>query len=63
MGPRQRSVCSLGDLSPPREEWLRLMRKVEMLCSVRPTPKLLPSFVRYESAARTPRYGPLIARS
>jgi transposase len=29
-GPRQKAVCSLGDLSPrPREEWLRLTRKVE----------------------------------
>ena len=29
-GPRQKSVCSLGDLSPrPREEWLSLARKIE----------------------------------
>src|SRR6202008_1933954 len=29
-GPRQNSICSLGDLSPrPREEWLRLTRKIE----------------------------------
>jgi transposase len=29
-GPRQKVVCSLGDLSPrPAEEWLRLARKVE----------------------------------
>jgi transposase len=29
-GPRQKAVCSLGDLSPrPREEWLRLTRKIE----------------------------------
>src|SRR5208283_3336829 len=29
-GPRQRTVCSLGDLSPrPREEWLKLARKIE----------------------------------
>lgn len=29
-GPRQKSVCSLGDLSPrPREEWLKLTRKIE----------------------------------
>ena len=29
-GPRQKTVCSLGDLSPrPREEWLRLTRKIE----------------------------------
>jgi transposase len=29
-GPRQKTVCSLGDLSPrPREEWLRLARKIE----------------------------------
>jgi len=29
-GPRQRSVCSLGDLGPrPREEWLKLARKIE----------------------------------
>jgi len=29
-GPRQRVICSLGDLSPrPAQEWLRLARKVE----------------------------------
>ena len=29
-GPRQRTVCSLGDLSPRRrEEWLKLARKIE----------------------------------
>ena len=29
-GPRQRTVCSLGDLSPrPRAEWLKLARKIE----------------------------------
>ena len=29
-GPRQRTVCSLGDLSPrPREEWLKLARTIE----------------------------------
>lgn len=29
-GPRQKTVCSLGDLSPrPREEWLKLARKLE----------------------------------
>ncbi|MEA3365911.1 MAG: hypothetical protein U9Q79_09765 [Candidatus Hydrogenedentes bacterium] len=29
-GPRQRSVCSLGDLKPrPRAEWPKLARKVE----------------------------------
>ena len=29
-GPRQRTVCSLGDLSPrPRSEWLRLAQKIE----------------------------------
>jgi transposase len=29
-GPRQKAVCSLGDLSPrPREEWLKLTRKIE----------------------------------
>jgi len=29
-GPRQKVVCSLGDLSPrPREQWLELVRKVE----------------------------------
>jgi transposase len=29
-GPRQKSICSLGDLGPrPREEWLRLTRKIE----------------------------------
>ena len=29
-GPRQKTICSLGDLSPrPREEWLKLARKLE----------------------------------
>lgn len=29
-GPRQKVICSLGDLSPrPREEWLELARKLE----------------------------------
>jgi transposase len=29
-GPRQKSICSLGDLGPrPREHWLKLTRKIE----------------------------------
>jgi hypothetical protein len=29
-GPRQKTICSLGDLSPrPREGWLALARKIE----------------------------------
>ena len=29
-GPRQTTICSLGDLSPrPRDEWLKLTRKIE----------------------------------
>src|ERR1700738_3612171 len=29
-GPRQKTVCSLGDLTPrPRDEWLKLARKIE----------------------------------
>ena len=29
-GPRQNTICSLGDLSPrPRKEWLSLARKIE----------------------------------
>jgi len=29
-GPRQKTICSLGDLGPrPREEWLKLARKIE----------------------------------
>jgi transposase len=29
-GPRQKTICALGDLSPrPREEWLELARKIE----------------------------------
>jgi transposase len=29
-GPRQKTICSLGDLSPrPRQEWLELARKIE----------------------------------
>jgi len=33
-GPRQRTVCSLGNLKPrPREEWLALVRRVERVLS------------------------------
>jgi len=33
-GPRQKVICSLGDLSPrPREQWLELARKVEAALS------------------------------
>lgn len=29
-GPRQKAICSLGDLSPrPRQQWLELARKLE----------------------------------
>src|SRR5215204_4462016 len=29
-GPRQKTICSLGDLSPRRrQEWLKLARKIE----------------------------------
>src|ERR1035438_9244965 len=29
-GPRQKVICSLGDLSPrPKEQWLELARKLE----------------------------------
>jgi hypothetical protein len=29
-GPRQRALCSLGDLGPrPREEWIALARKIQ----------------------------------
>ena len=29
-GPRRKTICSLGDLSPrPREEWLKLAHKLE----------------------------------
>ena len=29
-GPRQKTICSLGDLGPrPREDWLKLARKIE----------------------------------
>ena len=29
-GPRQKTVCSLGDLSPrPAEQWLKLAHKIE----------------------------------
>jgi hypothetical protein len=29
-GPRQKTVCWLGDLGPrPREEWLKVARKIE----------------------------------
>ena len=31
-GPRQKIICSLGDLSPrPKQEWLALARKLEAL--------------------------------
>ena len=29
-GPRQKTICSLGDLSPrPRQAWIELVRKIE----------------------------------
>jgi hypothetical protein len=28
-GPRQRSICSLGDLGPRAADWLKLARKIE----------------------------------
>ena len=33
-GPRQRTICTLGDLAPrPRHEWLKLAHKIEQaLC-------------------------------
>src|SRR2546422_295521 len=35
-GPRQKTICSLGDLSPRRrEEWLKLARKIEDALVVR----------------------------
>jgi hypothetical protein len=42
-GPRQKTICSLGDLGPrPREDWLKLARKMEdalslvsVICSMR----------------------------
>jgi hypothetical protein len=38
-GPRQKTICSLGDLSPrPREEWLKFAHKLEQaLAAVRRT--------------------------
>ena len=71
-GPRQKSVCSLGDLSPrPREEWLSLTRKIEdallgqeRAWLIKAMPKSLPSLIKYESAVRTPCHpGRLPARS
>lgn len=62
-GPRQKSVCSLGDLSPrPREEWLSLTRKIEdaLLGQERLVDQgdadSPPSFIKYESAVRTRRH-------
>lgn len=41
-GPRQKVICSLGDLSPrPREEWLQLAHKLES--ALRGQPELLPA--------------------
>jgi hypothetical protein len=48
-GPRQRAICSLGDLSPrPKQEWLRIARKLQaaltgqpsLLADEPPTPEL-----------------------
>ncbi len=36
-GPRQKTVCSLGDLAPrPREAWLKLAQKIEQALSDQP---------------------------
>lgn len=36
-GPRQKIICSLGDLSPrPKEEWLKLARKLESALAGQP---------------------------
>jgi hypothetical protein len=33
-GPRQKTVCSLGNLDPrPRKEWIKLARRVEEVLS------------------------------
>ena len=46
-GPRQKVVCSLGDLSPrPAEEWLRLARKVEEALAIAPGDGPIQEFLR-----------------
>jgi hypothetical protein len=61
-GPRQKTVCSLGDLSPrPREEWLKLARKIEdalvgpvrATCSMRMMARSPTSLVGCGHGART----------
>ena len=53
-GPRQKTVCSLGDLKPrPHEEWLALARKLENALAgqadlLRPGDPVLNRFVEKE---------------
>src|SRR5919106_5728865 len=58
-GPRQKIICSLGDLSPrPKQEWLALARKLEaalsgqtpLLQDARPDPELEALTAKLQSA-------------
>src|SRR5271165_1053990 len=57
-GPRQRTVCSLGDLSPrPREEWLKLARKIEDAL-IGQSDLLDADVARSSATSRTPKASP-----
>jgi transposase len=65
-GPRQKTICSLGDLSPrPRQEWLALARKLENALAgqedlLRPRDPVLDRFVA-RARARRPAAAPTAA--
>ena len=62
-GPRQRTICSLGDLSPrPREEWLKVARKMHAALAGQETlfddePAMAELLERAQTRTRGPRQG------
>ena len=63
-GPRQKVICSLGDLSPrPKEQWLELARKLEnaltgqqdLFASACPDPELVTLVAKVQAGPRRRR--------
>jgi hypothetical protein len=53
-GPRQKTICSLGDLKPkPRKEWLKLARKMVEALSEEPDANT--AQLRWASRPRKPK--------